>query len=123
MDALNDEERQVIETLHKVVEKCFRLTANLSEEEKAIVKRYNRLVTFFGNNLGYWRWLGIRLPKRLIERYHLQESLTLEEREDGILIKADTPQDKLSWEETFKEMAKEKEDWSNFEGVSADGID
>ena len=57
LDALNDEERQVIETLHKVVEKCFRLTANLSEEAKAIVKRYNRLVTFFGNNLGYWRWL------------------------------------------------------------------
>ena len=62
LDALNDEERQVIETLHKVVQKCFRLTANLSEEEKAIVKRYNHVVTFFVNNLmmngakkGWWK--------------------------------------------------------------------
>ena len=66
---------------------------------------------------------GVRLPKRLIERYHLQESLTLEEREDGILIKADKPQDKLSWEETFMEMAKEKEDWSDFDGATSDGVD
>jgi len=51
LEALNDEERLVIETLHKVIEKCIRLTANLSEEEKAIVKRYNRVVTYFGNNL------------------------------------------------------------------------
>lgn len=51
LEAVNDEERQIIETLHEIVEKCFSLTANLSEEEKAIVKRYNRVVTFFGNSL------------------------------------------------------------------------
>ena len=66
---------------------------------------------------------GVRLSKRLIERYHLQEKLTLEERADGILIRADAPPDKLSWEETFKEMADEKEDWSDFESASADGVD
>ena len=38
---------QVIETFHKIVEKCCRLTANLSEEAKAIVKKYNDVVTFF----------------------------------------------------------------------------
>jgi len=37
--------------LHLIIEKCIRLTANLSEEEKAVVKRYNRVVTFFGNSL------------------------------------------------------------------------
>jgi len=50
LEALNDEERQVIETFYEVIEKCIRLTANLSEEEKAVVKKYNRAVTFFGNS-------------------------------------------------------------------------
>ena len=66
---------------------------------------------------------GVRLPKKLIERYHLKEKLTLEELDDGILIKADEPQDKLSWEETFKEMAQENEDWSDFDSLSSDGIE
>ena len=51
LEALNDEERRVIETFYEVIVKCIRLTAKLSEEEKAIVKRYNRVVTFFGNSL------------------------------------------------------------------------
>jgi hypothetical protein len=62
LEALNDKERKVIETLHEIIEKCFRLTANLSEEEKAIVKKYNKVVTFFGNSLmmngaekGWWK--------------------------------------------------------------------
>lgn len=66
---------------------------------------------------------GVRLPKKLIERYHLKENLTLEELDEGILIKADEPQDKLSWEETFKEMAQENEDWSDFDILSSDGIE
>jgi len=51
LEALNDEEMQVIGTLHRIMEKYIRLTANLSEEEKAVVKRYNRVVTFFGTSL------------------------------------------------------------------------
>ena len=51
LEALNDEEREVVETFYEVIEKCIRLTAKLPEEEKAIVKRYNRVVTFFGNSL------------------------------------------------------------------------
>ncbi len=66
---------------------------------------------------------GIRLPKRLIEKYHLNEKLTLEETNKGILIKADIPDNKLSWDETYREMAKEKEDWSEFDILVADGID
>ncbi len=66
---------------------------------------------------------GIRLPKKLIVRYHLRERLILEEREEGILIKADTPEDKLSWEDTYKEMARENENWSDFDEAVADGID
>ena len=66
---------------------------------------------------------GIRLPRRLIERYHLREKLTLEELEDGILIKADDPRDMLSWEETFREMVQENEDWSDLDSLASDGIE
>ncbi len=66
---------------------------------------------------------GIRLPKRLIERYRLKEKLTIEELDEGILIKADDAQDMLSWEETYREMEKEDEDWSEFENLASDGIE
>jgi hypothetical protein len=41
MAALNAEELKIIETLDAVIEKGIRLTALLSDEEKADVKRYN----------------------------------------------------------------------------------
>ena len=66
---------------------------------------------------------GIRLPKKLIQKYHLDEKLSLEEKKEGILIKADIPANKLSWDETYKEMAKDKEDWSDFDILAADGIE
>ena len=63
---------------------------------------------------------GVRLPKRLIEKYHLHDTLELEEKKEGILIKTDMPEDKLSFEETFREMA--EEDWTDFKTVTGDGI-
>jgi len=47
--ALNAEEAKVLETLREVIEKGIRLTAVLSDEEKADVKRYNDVVLFFQN--------------------------------------------------------------------------
>lgn len=66
---------------------------------------------------------GVRLPKRLIEKYHLHDTLELEEKNEGILIKTDMPEDKLTFEETFREMAEEEEDWSDFDAVIGDGIE
>lgn len=66
---------------------------------------------------------GLRLPKKLIDKYHLGEKLALEEVEEGILIKADTPVDKYSWEQTFKEMAMEGDDWSDLDTLASDGIE
>ena len=65
---------------------------------------------------------GVRLPKKLIERYQLTEELILEEAADGILIKSKYPPEKLSWEQTFKETAKEREDWSDLDTLASDGI-
>ena len=47
----------------------------------------------------------------------------LRKKNEGILIKADIPDNKLSWDETYKEMANEKEDWSDFDILAADGIE
>ena len=49
--ALNAEEAMVIETSDKIAEKCFRLTAMLSEEEKKEVRTYNGVVLYFQNSL------------------------------------------------------------------------
>jgi antitoxin MazE len=64
---------------------------------------------------------GVRLPKALIEKYAMRESMVLEEREDGLLLRS--KKDKLfSWEETYREMARAKEDWSDLDGTLADGL-
>lgn len=62
LEALNAEEVKIVEILNEVIEKCIRLTANLSEEEKEIVKKYNEVVMFFGNSImtkgaakGWWK--------------------------------------------------------------------
>jgi hypothetical protein len=49
--ALNADEQRVMETFYDVVEKVIRLTAVLSEEEKADVKKYNGVVLGLGNSL------------------------------------------------------------------------
>lgn len=61
-EALNDEEKKIVGTLHKIIEKCIRLTASLSEEEKAVIRGYNDVVRFFGSDMmmngaekGWWK--------------------------------------------------------------------
>ena len=62
---------------------------------------------------------GIRIPKTIINRYGLGDTVILEERPDGILIHTDK-QGMLSWEETFKAMAKSDEDWSDWAELPED---
>jgi antitoxin MazE len=65
---------------------------------------------------------GVRLPKAVIEKYAIKDSLIAEEREDGLLLRAgrDT---RLNWADTFKEMAREREDWSDLDSTIGDGLD
>jgi antitoxin MazE len=66
---------------------------------------------------------GIRLPKSILQRYGFTDSLILEETAAGLLLRKKQEEDKLSWENTYKEMAKEQEDWSDFDALSADGLE
>jgi len=65
---------------------------------------------------------GLRLPKNLVNKYKLDVGIVLEEKEEGILIKPVKKDKKLSWEETYREMAKEKEDWDDLDITVGDGI-
>ena len=65
---------------------------------------------------------GLRIPKRLIEKYHFKNELEIIEKDSGILIKAkDEKNSKLSWEDTYKEMMQENEEWNDFEITTMDG--
>lgn len=65
---------------------------------------------------------GIRIPKALLQKYGLSGSLVLEETDRGILLRK-KQEDKLSWEDTFKEMAEEGEEWTDFDAVLLDGLE
>lgn len=66
--------------------------------------------------------LGIQLPNTLVHKYDYGEFLVLEETEQGMLLhKKDDS--KLSWEETYKAMAAEQEDWTDFESTLLEGLE
>ena len=67
---------------------------------------------------------GIRLPAKSLARYRIGESVLMEERSDGILLRPDgRAVQKLTWEATAKEMAVSGEDWSEWDRLAGDGLD
>ena len=64
---------------------------------------------------------GIRLPKALLDKYGWNDRLVLEEGEDRIVLRGKETR-QLSWEETYRAMAAEGEDWSDFDITLSDGV-
>ncbi len=65
---------------------------------------------------------GIRLPKEILQKYGFSESVVLEEKEEGILLHR-KEDNKLTWEETFKAMSDEKENWNDLDITLMDGLE
>lgn len=65
---------------------------------------------------------GVRIPAPLVAKYHLEEGVTLEEHQGGLLIKSSSNKAKLSWEETAKAMVTDDEDWTAWESMK-DGLE
>lgn len=65
---------------------------------------------------------GVRLPKAVLDKYAIRDAVVVEEREEGLLLRSKKDR-RLSWEETFKAMAYEREDWSDLDGTLNDGLD
>ena len=65
---------------------------------------------------------GVRIPKELLQKYGLKNSLLIEETDKGLLLR-NKEESKLSWEDTYKTMANEKENWDDFDTTLLDGLE
>lgn len=65
---------------------------------------------------------GVRIPKALLQKYGFHNSLLLEETDRGLLLRMKDDK-KLSWEDTYKSMANEKEEWEDFDNTLPDGLE
>jgi mRNA interferase MazF len=67
---------------------------------------------------------GVRLPASSLKRYAVGAELVMEERAEGILLRPKGPGvEKLSWEETAREMSGGGEDWSDWDALDGEGLD
>jgi antitoxin component of MazEF toxin-antitoxin module len=67
---------------------------------------------------------GVRIPATTLERYHIGDSVVMEERTEGILLRPrPSASPKLSWEDTALAMSAEPEEWSDWDTTLADGLD
>ena len=67
---------------------------------------------------------GVRLPAASLRRYRIGEVVLMEERSEGILLRPTGPVvQKLSWDETAREMAASSEDWSEWDSAVSDGLE
>lgn len=65
---------------------------------------------------------GVRLPKAVLTKYAIKDSLVMEKREDGLLLRGKRDK-RLSWEETYKEMAGARADWSDMDTALYNGLE
>jgi antitoxin component of MazEF toxin-antitoxin module len=66
---------------------------------------------------------GVRLPAATLRRYRIGTTVIMEERSDGIFLRAGGPvAEKLSWEDTAREMAAAGEDWGAWDAANGDGL-
>jgi antitoxin component of MazEF toxin-antitoxin module len=66
---------------------------------------------------------GIRLPVGVLRKYHITDTVLMEEKSDEIVLRPGrATRQKLSWEETAKAMAAMKENWSEWETAASDGM-
>jgi antitoxin MazE len=65
---------------------------------------------------------GVRIPKALLQKYGLKDTLLIEETDRGLLIR-NKEENKLSWGETYQAMANEKEKWDDFDSTLFDGLE
>jgi antitoxin component of MazEF toxin-antitoxin module len=66
---------------------------------------------------------GVRIPAATLERYRIGETVVMEERNEGILLRPRGATAKLSWTATAEAMAASHEDWSAWDSAVADGLE
>ena len=76
------------------------------------MKPQELIVTQIGNSR------GVRLPAAVLRRYGIGDTVIMEQRPDEIVLRPKGKRGrKLSWEETYQQMARTNEDWSDWESA------
>ena len=65
---------------------------------------------------------GVRLPAAVIRRYGFRGDITVEERDEGLLLVPPKKTSKLTWEGTAAEMSVSGESWNDWHGIESDGL-
>ena len=61
---------------------------------------------------------GVRLPATVLLRYGIGDTILMEQRPDEIALRPKGNRvKKLSWAETYQQMAQVEEDWSDWEAA------
>ena len=61
---------------------------------------------------------GVRLPAEVLRRYGVRDILVMEQRPDEIVLRPKrTRKQKLTWAETYQQMAQSNEDWTDWEAA------
>lgn len=67
---------------------------------------------------------GVRLPAEVLRRYRIGDTVIMEQRADGIFLRAaGSGTTRLSWEATARAIANVAEDWSAWDVADADGLE
>ncbi len=53
---------------------------------------------------------GLRIPKSILEQYHIEEEVDLSSTKEGLLIKPIKSKARAGWSKKFKEMAANRDD-------------
>ena len=76
------------------------------------MKTQELTVTQIGNSR------GVRLPAAVLRRYGIRDTVLMEQRPDEIVLRPKGNRGKkLSWKETYEQMAELDEDWSDWEAA------
>jgi len=82
------------------------------------MKRVDLKVARIGNSR------GVRIPATTLERYRIGDSVVMEERHEGILLRPRrSAGPKLSWDDTALAMSAQLEDSGDWDTTFADGLD
>ncbi len=61
---------------------------------------------------------GVRIPAEVLRRYRIGDTVLMEQRPDEIVLRPKrTHREKLTWAETYRQMAQATEDWSDWEAL------
>jgi antitoxin component of MazEF toxin-antitoxin module len=67
---------------------------------------------------------GVRLPAASLRRYRIGAAVLMEERSEGIFLRPVGPVvEKLSWEDTAREMVASREEWGDWDVADTDGLE